>query len=136
MGRVRLRGLLPRLLPGDLRGDLGGVPIAGWDKKSPPAGEGEMGAPGLPGLPLSEATADHALPGGAVEVLLGAGECGECFQAAGVERAPWNEGVGLEFQSSQGTAADAGSKDFPQEFDFLENRAFAKISRGRFADEE
>lgn len=64
---------------------------------------------GLSGVALSEAWAIHALPGGAVEVLLGAGKCGECFQAAGVERAPWNEGVGIDFELVQGAAADAGS---------------------------
>ena len=62
-------------------------------------------------------------------ILLGAGKCSQCFQAACFQLAPRDEGIGIDFQLCQGSAAGMGSENFSEEFDFLENRAVAEIFR-------
>ena len=60
---------------------------------------------------------------------MGAGKCSQCFQAACFQLAPRDEGVGIDFQLCQGTAADVGAEDFSQKFDFLEKRTVTEIFR-------
>lgn len=69
-------------------------------------------------------------------ILLAAGVCGRCFLPAGFQLAPRDEGVGIDFQPSQGAAADVGAEDFSQKFDFLEKRTVAEIFRINLVNEK
>ena len=70
------------------------------------------------------------------EVLLVSGKCGQFFQPAIFQLAPWDEGAGIDFQVSQGTAAGIGSENLLQEFDFLEDRTPAEFFRFDPVDKE
>lgn len=62
-------------------------------------------------------------------ILLSAGVCGQRLLPACFQLAPRDEGVGIDFQLSQGASADVCAEDFSQKFDFLEKRTVTEIFR-------
>jgi len=61
---------------------------------------------------------------------------GQCFQAAGFELGPGDQGAGVDFQFSEGTTAGMGPEDFLEELDLPEERPLAEILRLHAVDEE